>query len=127
MDYFEIDKLETEQINRSLPSDMCSCPDCQRYYQYMKKLPLPAKTFFEAMGIAPEKCQELWAYFPNDNGYSHYCGFFFIVVRPVEIPGSFALTKDWKTFDYDECSFRVRLEYMDDKKTIMGFEADLPE
>ncbi|MCI8563850.1 MAG: hypothetical protein HFH69_10080 [Lachnospiraceae bacterium] len=34
--------------------------------------------------------------------------------------------KDWKTFGYGECSFRVRLEYMDDKKAIMGFEADLP-
>ncbi|MCI8563851.1 MAG: hypothetical protein HFH69_10085 [Lachnospiraceae bacterium] len=57
MDYFEIDKLETEQINRSLPSDMCGCPDCQRYYQYMKQLPLPAKTYFEVAAIAPEKCR----------------------------------------------------------------------
>lgn len=123
---FKIDKLGTQQIHSSLELNMCDCPDCQRYYQYMKQLLLPAKTFFEEAGIDPMKCQELWAYFPDDNGYVHYSGFFYVSVKPAESSGPFIVTEDWKTLDYGICSFRVRLEYTADKKTIIGFEADLP-
>ena len=76
--YFEIDKTLTEQINRTIQTPICECEDCQYYYQYMKQLPVTAKEFFVESGIDPEKCQELWAYFPNDNGYTHYSGFFIL-------------------------------------------------
>lgn len=39
----------------------------------------------EASGIDPEKYQELWAYFPNDNGFTHYSGYFYIAVNKVNI------------------------------------------
>ncbi len=123
---FKINKVRTEQINRSIESHMCDCPDCQRYYRYIKQLPPPAKAFFEETGTDPVKCQELWAYFPSDNGYTHYSGFFFIAVKPSALSGRLTLTKDWKTLNFGSCTFRVRLEYTSDKKSIMGFEADLP-
>ena len=110
-DYFEIDKIQTEQINLNVAAHRCECSDCQWYYQYMQHLPASAKAFFEASGIEPVKCQELWAYFPNDNGFSHY---------------SFYITQTWRTLEYGICSFRIRLEYTTDGKTILGFEASLP-
>lgn len=124
--YFEIVKYQTEQINRTVEPFICDCPDCQRYYKYMKQLPESAKAFFEESGIDPVKCQELWAYFPDDNGYTHYSGYFYIAVTDAKVSKPFNITKEWKTLDFVDCIFRVRLEYTTAGKTILGFEADLP-
>ena len=123
---FAIDKALTEQINRTLQSPVCECKDCQRYYQYMKQLPATAKEFFTESGIEPDMCQELWAYLSDDNGYTHYSGFFYIAVKSAPLSERFTITTDWKTLDYGFCSFQIRLEYLADGKPILGFEAHLP-
>lgn len=125
-DFFEIDKIQTEQINLNVAAHRCECSDCQWYYQYMQHLPASAKAFFEASGIEPVKCQELWAYFPNDNGFSHYSGYFYVAVKKVKTSTPFYITENWRTLEYGICSFRIRLEYTTDGKTILGFEASLP-
>ena len=125
-DIFEIDKLQTERINFALESHRCECSDCQRYYRFMEQLPPSAREFFVVSGIDPVKCQELWAYFPNDNGFTYYSGYFYIAIKKAKALKPFNISKDWKTLDYGICCFRIRLEYTTDGKSILGFEASLP-
>ena len=126
LDTFEIDKLQTKRINLTVAACRCECPDCQWYYQYMQHLPSSAKAFFETSGIDPEKCQELWPYCPDDNGFICYSGYFYIAVKKAKNSKPFNITETWKTLDYGICSFRIRLEYTTDGKIILGFEARLP-
>lgn len=121
-----IDPYQTKKINHDAEEISCNCSDCQRYCKLMKQLPASAEAFFKENGLEPMKCQELWAYHPNDNGYHHYCGYFNIAVCETESQALFCITEDWKTFAYDGCRFRVRLEYTTEGKPILGFEADLP-
>lgn len=123
---FEIDRFQTEQINLAVKSHRCECSDCQWFYRYMNQLPSSAKAFFVETGIDPVKCQELWAYFPNDNGFTHYSGYFYIAVKKAAASKPFNITRNWKTLDFGFCSFRIRLEYTTEGKTILGFEANLP-
>lgn len=126
--YFSIDKTRTEQINQAIDDPLCECDNCQWFYYYMKHIPAAAKEFFLESGLDPEKCQELWAYFPHDNGHAHYSGFFYIAIKSSPISKPFTISSDWKVFGYGSFSFQVRLEYtIDDKQPILGFEAHLPE
>lgn len=125
--FFEIDPYQTRKINESIESVSCECPDCQWYCEFMKQLSAPANTFFVETGLDPLKCQELWCYGPHDNGYNLYSGFFYIVVDESIQKSQFCITREYKTLEYDICRFRVRLEETRDGKTILGFEADLPE
>lgn len=97
---FEIDRLQTEKINHAVKSHRCECSDCQWFYRYMNQIPSSAKAFFVETGIDPVKCQELWAYFPNDNGFTHYSGYFYIAVKKTEASKPFNITRDWKTLDF---------------------------
>ncbi len=127
MFFFEIDPFLTRKISESVEPVSCECPDCQWYCEFMKQLPVSAAAFFAETGLDPLKCQELWGYHTHDNGYNHYSGFFYIAVNKTEQESRFCITGDCKTLEYDICRFRIWLEGTRDGKTILGFEADLPE
>ena len=124
--YFEIDRALTERINRDVEGLLCDCEDCQRYYRYMAQLPANAKEFFEVAGLDPQKCQELWGYYTDEHGYTHYDGFFYIAVKSTPAPKRFSISAERKAFTYGQFSFRVRLSHLTTGALILQFDAALP-
>lgn len=121
-----IDKDKTKELSNSIDFIPCDCNDCKHYYECIKELVPEAKLFFDSIGIVLDKCQELWCYFPDDNGFSHYSGYFKVAMKASAKKSKDSITKNWEALDFGKCHFRIRLEIDKNGNTILGFEADLP-
>lgn len=126
-EFFTLDREGTRALSKREEPVSCQCPDCRWYCRWMEQLPRDAQALFEALGLDPLRCRELWAYFPGDNGWSHYSGYFPVVIRGTGEPGWHAVARDWREWDFGSCRFRLRLEDAAGGELVLGFEADLPE
>lgn len=121
-----IDKDKTKALNLNVDFIPCNCENCMQYYWHIKNLAPKVKLFFDEIGIPLDKCQELWCYWPNHNGNSHYSGYFKVALKNPTIKSQYSFTKDWENLEFDKYRFRIRLEYDMSGNTILGFEADIP-
>ena len=57
----------------------CGCNSCRNYYEAIKKTPDRVKSFFDSLGIDPQKSPEATWYVTNENGMAYYTVTFHVV------------------------------------------------